>query len=210
MELEYYSSIQLFTEDETISSENYCNDVGNVESAGFSYTKYKVTKEAGDGAVWLVYSEPNYGGAGSGVGNSEFAYPEKVGMLRPGFAIKSIQAFNVTQPCICLFEHSQYRDNKLPTEQSVNDIRKSFPPGEVARMSSAIACSGLWSLYTKPAFNGPNQDVDALGGNQAVPLFKLNDLVQSVKLVRASPVGVKVEMNPAAEWTCRNFFFYYS
>lgn len=184
----YRSSIQLFTEDETISSDKYYNDVGNVESAGFSYTKYKVTKEAGDGAVWLVYSEPNYGRAGGGVGSSMFAYPDQVGMLRAGFAIKSIQAFNVTQPSICLFEHSQYRGNKLPTEQSINDIRKSFPPREVAGMSSAIAFSGLWSVYTKPAYNGPHQDVDALVGNQAVPLFQqLNDLVESVKLVRASP-----------------------
>ena len=178
------SGIQLFTEDETISSDVYYNDIGNVESAGFSYTKYKVTKRSSDGAVWLVYSEPNYGRAGSGVGKSNFAYPDQVGMISAGFVIKSIRAFDVTQPCICLFEHSQYRGNKLAIQESVPDITTTFPPGEVAGMSSAIACSGLWSLYTKPGYNGhPLQNVDALAGNQAVPSFP--QLVQSVKLVRA-------------------------
>ena len=184
----YRSSIQLFTEDESVCSDKYYRDVGNIESAGFSYTKFKVTKEVGDGAVWLVYSEPNYGRAGGGVGSSVFAYPDQLYVAIAGFAIKSIQAFDITQPCICLFEHSQYRGNKLAIAQSVEDIRKFFPPGEVAGLSSAIATSGKWSVYTKPGYNGPHQDVDALGGSQSVPLFQtLNDKVQSIQLVIASP-----------------------
>lgn len=183
----YHSSIQLFNEDESLYSDRYYRDVGNVESSGFSYTKFKVTKESGDGAVWLVYSEPNYGRAGGGVGSSVFAYPDQLYVVSAGFAIKSIQAFDITQPCICLFEHSQYRGNKMAIDQSVEDIRKFFPPGEIAGLSSAIATSGKWSVYTKPGYNGPHQDVDALGGSQSVPIFQLlNDKVQSVRLVIAS------------------------
>lgn len=184
----YHSSIQLFTADESIYSDNYYRDIGNVESAGFSYTKFRVSKESSDGAVWLVYSEPNYGRAGTGTGRSLVAFPDQQDMISAGFAIKSVQAFNITQPGMCLFEHSEYRGNKLATEQSVEDIRKMFPTEEVAGMSSAITTSGLWSVYTKPAFNGPHQDVNALTERQCTPLFQpLNDKVQSVKLVRASP-----------------------
>lgn len=179
----YRSSIQLFTEEAGTVSNRYYTDVGNVDSG--SYTRFKVTKESGDGAVWLVYSEPNYGR--NRRGSCKIAYPDETGMINAGFIIKSMQAFNITQPCICLFEHSEFRGNKLPTSQNVDDITKQFPPGEVSGMSSAIATSGLWSVYTRPAGQGPHQEVNALGRITTVPIFKqINDKVQSIKLERAS------------------------
>ena len=184
----YHSSIQLFTSDDAISSDKYYHDVGAIEAGGLDYVKFEVEKTSSDGAVWIVYSEKNFGRDGAGQGKSFIAFPSlSCGKVNPGFAIKSIQAFDVTQPCLCLFEHKDYRGNKLATEVSVDDIRKMFPNDQVAGMSSAIATSGLWSLYTNPSFNGPHQDVNALNAQQEVALFTtLNDLVESVKLVRAS------------------------
>lgn len=148
---------------------------------------FEVEKTSGDGAIWIAYAEKNYGREGAGTGKSYVASSLQTGRHEPGFAIKSIQAFNITQPCLCLFEHSNYRGNKLATESSVEDISRMFPTKEIAGMSSAIATSGLWSLHTNPSFNGPKQDVNALEGEQDVNEFKvLNDLVKSVKLVRAS------------------------
>lgn len=182
----YHSSIQLFTSD-GLSSDKYYHDVGQIESGGHDYVSLEVEKTSGDGAVWIVYSEVNYGREGSGMGKAYIVSTSATGRICPGFAIKSIQAFDVTQPCICLFEHSGYRGNKLATEVSVDDIRKQFPPNQVAGMSSAIATSGLWSLYTNPSFNGPHQDVNALNGEQDIDAFTtLNDQVESVKLVRPS------------------------
>lgn len=182
----YRSSIQLFTSD-GLSSDKYYHDVGAIESGGYDYVSFEVEKTSGDGAVWIVYSEKYYGQEGSGSGQAYIASTSATGRIYPGFVIKSIQAFDVTQPCICLFEHFGYRGNKLATEVSVDDIRKMFPTGQCAGMSSAIAISGLWSLYTNPSFNGPHQDVDALNAEQDISAFTtLNDQVESIKLVRPS------------------------
>ena len=182
-----YKSSIVFSTDNGISSDEIYRDVSKMDDVSLNYTQCKVEKLSGDGAVWIVYSAEDYGRAGSGTGSSYIVYPYQTGVVKPGFTIKSAQAFDVTQPCMCLFEHSDYRGNKLATGQSVEDIRKQFPNGQVAGMSSAITLTGLWELYTKPAFNGGKDAVDATKGTQEVPLFKnLNDKVESVKMVRAS------------------------
>ena len=38
----YRSGIQLLTDDSKITSDLYFHDVGNIESGGFNYTKFKV------------------------------------------------------------------------------------------------------------------------------------------------------------------------
>ena len=182
----HYSSIQLFTED-GLSSDEFDKDVGQIETAGFNYTHFQVTKKSRNGAVWVVYSENNYGSSGSGVGASMFALPDKVGKIKAGFSIKSIQAFNITSPCICLFEHSEYRGNKKALQASVDDISEFFPTGQIGGVSSAIATSGEWHLHTGVGHTGPKQIVNALQTTQSISLFKqLNDKVKSVQLLRAS------------------------
>ena len=107
-------------------------------------------------------------------------------VIRPDFRIQTAQAFNITQPCICLFEHASQRDNKLPTSQGVEDIEQQLPQGEVAGLSSCVAPSGLWKVFTKPAYRGTSQSVDATNGMKEVPLFEgLNDQVQSVPANKA-------------------------
>ena len=61
----HYSSIQLFTDDGT-SSDDYNTDVAHIEDAGYSYTLLQVTKNSRNGAMWMVYSEYNYGRDGQG------------------------------------------------------------------------------------------------------------------------------------------------
>ena len=179
----YKSSITFMTATGLKSDVHY-RDVSTMEDESEVYTTCEVEKVSGEGAVWIVYSEKNYGRAGGGNGSSFIVLPDAYGLVDPGFRIQSAQAFDVTQPCVCLFEHSEYRGNKLATGQSVEDIRNQFPPGEVAGMSSCIALSGLWQVCTRPAFNGARRDVT---GPENVPLFpELNDKVQSIKLLRAS------------------------
>ena len=183
---EYHSSIQLFNENENIHTDKYYTDLAQMEDTGFDYVKLRVQKTSGQGAVWVVYSEPNFGRGGNG--KSYIVYTNKSDqILKPGFAIRSIQGFNVTQPCICLFEHSEYRGNKYGTNRSLDDIVDVFPPEEVEGMSSAIVLSGFWSVCTKPGLSGAKQDVDATSSVQEVSLFAdLNDKIRSVQLVRAS------------------------
>ena len=182
-----YKSSIVFVTAAGVESAEYYNDVSTMDDESMVYTQCKVSKGSGEGAVWIVYSAENYGRAGSGRGDAYILYPSACGLVSPGFRIQSAQAFNVTQPCMCLFEHSYYRGNKLATDQTIDDVRKQFPSGEVAGLSSSIVLSGLWQVWTKPGLNGGRQRVDATGRTQEVPLFEdLNDKVESVEMVRAS------------------------
>ena len=184
----HHSSIQLFSESEGIHTDKYYTDLALMEDTGFDYVKLRVEMTSGKGAVYVVYSEPNFGRNGSGIGKSYVVYTDRSGeMIRPGFSIRSFQAFNVTEPCICLFEHSNYRGNKYSTNRSLSDIGDIFPPDQVDGMSCAIALSGLWRVCTKPAFSGAKQDVDALNERREIPIFTdLNDKIRATQLVRAS------------------------
>ena len=180
-----YNSNIAFVTDRGDKTNQYYRDISTMEDESQVYTKCEVSKQSGEGAVWIIYSEKNYGRAGGGAGRSLVVFPStdnKVHVIQPGFRIQSAQAFNITQPCICLFEHSSYRGNKLATSQGVEDIKQYFPPGEVGGLSSCVAPSGLWKVFTKPAYRGTGRTVDAT----EVPLFEgLNDSVESVQLIRA-------------------------
>ena len=120
---EYHSSIQLFNENGNIHSDKYYTDLAQMEDTGFDYVKLQVEKMSGMGAVWVVYSEPNFGRAGTGTGQSYIVLTHMSStLIAPGFPIRSFQGFNVTQPCMCLFEHYQYMGNKYSTNRSLDDI----------------------------------------------------------------------------------------
>ena len=179
-----YKSSITFATATGIKSDVHYRDVSRMEDEKQVYTKFEVKKVSGEGAVWIVYSEKNYGRAACGNGNSYIVFPDTCGFVVPGFRIQSAQAFDVTQPCICLFEHSNYRGNKLATDKSLEDITNQFSPGEVAGVSSCITRSGLWQVCTKPGFHGARREVTGPG---TVPFFEdLNDQVQSIELLRAS------------------------
>ena len=180
----YASSITFVTYTGTAKSDVHYRDVSTMEDESAVYTKCEVAKLSGEGAVWIVYSEKNYGRDGYGRGSSYVVLPDARGLISPGFRIQSAQAFDVTQPCMCLFEHYSYRGNKLATSQSIEDITNQFPPGGAAGVSSCIALSGLWQVCTKPAFNGSRMEVT--GPENMLWFRDLTDKVQSIKLLRAS------------------------
>ena len=119
-------------------------------------------------------------------------YPGTPGLVKVPFKVKSAQAFNVTTPCICCFEHSEYRENKLQLQASDPDVTQNFPVGKVPGMSCAIGMKALWYLCTKPGYNGAFIKMNALDDKQEYPHFGLlgiNDQVASVEMVRMSVDG---------------------
>ena len=142
---------------------------------------------AGKGAVWIVYSEERFGSAGGGVGRSCVVYPECSGYrVNVGFRIKSAQAFDVSYPCVALFEHSEYRGFLCVANDSLKDITHKFPTNEIPGVSSAIALSGSWVVWSLMGYKGTKvQILDALQNRQEVNLFRNNDKGKSVQLVRS-------------------------
>ena len=167
------------------ASRMFLHNVNEMDSSSAEYTQCQLTHIAEEGAVWIVYSEEHYGRSGAGVGSSFIVYPEKSGKINVGFTIKSAQAFNVTLPCIALFEHSKYRGYLSATDASLENITERFPTGVIPGASSAIALSGNWIIWSLIGFNGTKlQVVDAIDNKQEVSLFRDNDKGESLQLVR--------------------------
>lgn len=148
-----------------------------------NYKKCKLVKKHHDGAVWIVYSIDHHGVQG-GAADSKVVYPETEGtVVSTSFSIKSAQAFNVTTPCICLFEHPKFMGHLHATPTSINDLTAEFP-GSWRGVSSVIALSGKWRLYTGTDGQGRFKDMDATMGRQELSsLEALGDKVKSVKLI---------------------------
>ena len=165
------------------ASKMFLHDVSAMDSSSAEYTQCQLTHIAEEGAVWIVYSEEHYGR--SGEGSSFIVYPENSGKIDVGFTIKSAQAFDVTFPCIALFEHGNYRGYMSATNASVENITESFPTNVSAGASSAIALSGSWIIWSLIGYNGTKlQLLDAIDNKQEVGLFKDNDKGESLQLVR--------------------------
>ena len=175
----YYSSITFKTGTGS-ESQAYKQDVPSLDDSQ-DYTMCKVSKLTGDGAVWIIYGEKNYGST-RGDSQSFVVPPTETKWIMPGFSIRSAQAFNITQPCICVFEYTNYKGSKLATCLPIEDIKKKL--STVQGISSCVATSGLWSVWTKPDNEGNSQKVDASNGITTVPFFEeLKNLAQSVKLI---------------------------
>ena len=176
-----------FIDERGNESAAYRKNQAFMEDTAAVYTKCRVEIIAGKGAVWIVYSEERFGGAGSGVGQYRIVYPDSSGsQINVGFRIKSAQAFSVTFPCIAFFEHSDFRGFMRATDVSLEDITDGHPAGDVSGVSSAIALSGLWKIWSLKANQGTIvATVDALKKQQEVQLFQNNDKGRSVELVKA-------------------------
>ena len=124
----YKSSITFVTERGDKTNEYY-RDISSMAEDSQVYTKCEISKLSGEGAVWVIYSGKNYGRAGGGAGRLLVVFSSATGwqLIQPGFRIQSAQAFDITQPCICLFEQSNYRSNKLATSQGIEDIKQQLP-----------------------------------------------------------------------------------
>ena len=92
----YKSSITFMT-DRGDKTNEYYHDISTMEDDSQVYTKCEISKLSGEGAVWIIYSEKNYGRAGEGAGRSLVVFPSATGrqLIQPGFRIQSAQAFDI-------------------------------------------------------------------------------------------------------------------
>ena len=179
-----------FVADGGIESKAHYDAVSKMDDVDQVYTGCVVSEALSSrGAVWIVYNKDSFGRDGTGVGKSRIVLPNEGGnLVTCDFQIRSAQFFNITQPCIALFEHADYMGNLLATDKGIKDITPHFPHHQVAGLSSCIALSGKWQLYTRPAYNGGNWPVDALKKVETIRLFNVhkNDKCESVEMVLAS------------------------
>ena len=98
-----------------VNSDEYFHDVDTMKDDSIHYMQCEVTQLSGKGVVQLVYSKKNYGRGGFREGKVCVVFPFLSGKGKPGFRIQSAQAFNVTDPCMCPFEHTNCWGNKLAT-----------------------------------------------------------------------------------------------
>ena len=184
--MSHNSGITFYT-DSGDASDMFLKDVSSMDDTAADYTQCEVDIVAGKGAVWIVYTEERYGRSGSGQGRSFVVYPDTSGYrINVGFRIKSAQAFDVSYPCVALFEHSEYRGFLCVTDDSLKNITQQFPAGHVGGASSAIALSGSWVVWSLMGYKGTKvQILDALQNRQEVNLFRNNDKGKSVQLVRS-------------------------
>ena len=163
---------------------SYYRDVPSLDIECF---ECQVDIIACNGAVWILYAAENFGRAKGGVGESQIVYPSQglpdtTAKVIVPFKIKSAQAFNISNPCLALFEHSKFRGYMYATNCSMKDITTIFKPDSISGLSSAITTSGKWEFWTKPDFKG--KKVQVMDGPPAVGLFAANDKVASIKLVQ--------------------------
>ena len=104
--------------------------------------------------------------------------------------ILSAQGFDLMNPGIIMFEHSQNRGYGKLFQTSVNDLTDAnvFRPQErVTGVSSCIINGGVWSLFTEPNFKGTKVK---LGSIDEFPKGKYDfgELIRirSMQLVRES------------------------
>ena len=165
----------------------YYSAVPQMEDDSFSYTCCQISLDSADGTVWIVYSAVDFGKDGAGTGQSFVIYPKDSGRwIDVGFPIKSAQGFDVNTPTMAIFEHSQYRGTMLSTRMNISNLKPYFPPGAAPGVSSVIATSGLWRLYSKTGFNGSYCEVDAKHKTQEIRNFAdigFNDRAQSLEVI---------------------------
>ena len=70
-----YKSSIAFVTDRGDKTKEYYRDISSMEDDSQVYTKCEISKLSGEGAMWVIYSEKNYGRAGEGAGRSLIVFP---------------------------------------------------------------------------------------------------------------------------------------
>ena len=158
------------------------HDVSAMDDQDFEYFGCEVKLEHGEGAVWIVYSEENYGPRGGG-SSSRIVYPENE-ICNVGFRIKSARAFDIKFPIIAIFAHPDYKGEMKTTDTTLDNIAQQFPPNTPNGVSSAIALSGNWEFYNQTGCEGTITDqLDARQHRVEKRQVNNGDKARSVKLV---------------------------
>lgn len=172
-DVEHSTSIKIYNPQGTIS--------GN-------HTRATMVSGGNMPTMWFVYSADHWGHADSGTGTSRSVGISGGAGIQTPFAIKSAQGFNVTDPGVVVFEHSQYRGYGNLYENSVPDLTASFPQGKVPGVSSVYISGGVWTLYNGYDYTGEvlsyNEKEELGPGFYDFGALPVNDQAKSLKYVR--------------------------
>ena len=168
-----------------LGEETFYNTRANISG---DYTKAEVISSEPK-SVWVVYTVEEWDHQHPGDRDVEKIV--NVGQpVTTDANIRSIQGFDVLNPGVILFEHSQYRGFATMVRNSNPDITQSFTQGKVSGVSSMMITGGIWSFYT--GFNFTNTKISIDGKTQLGPgeynlgYLLANDQIKSVQYVRAS------------------------
>ena len=140
------------------------------------------------GTLWVAYTVNNWDHGHPDDRPTEHIVSANTGSVDVSPAnILSAQGFNVSNPGIIMFEHSQYRGYAQLFQSAVPDLTQYFSPGSISGVSSVIIVGGIWALYTDKNYKGV-----LLGGTELGPgmhdfgYLPIDDLAMSAKCIRAS------------------------
>ena len=141
------------------------------------------------GTLWVVYTVANWDHEHPGGDQTARIIEPNSATVQVNSPIRSLQGFNVENPGIIMFEHSQFRGFGDSANNSV-PVLAEFPAGKVNGVSSVIITGGKWSFYTEYNYTGTTIAVD---GKEILTPGKydfagkvINDLVKSTKYVGPS------------------------
>ena len=153
------------------------------------YMHAKTTRTEGQGTHWFAYQHKNFDHAYPDPGPVATIISPNSPQVDSPYPIRSLQGFNVDNPCIITFEHSGYRGYGKSFTNSVPFL-KEFPQGEIAGVSSIVITGGLWTLYTGPNLTGTTVRIDekeVLGpGRYEFVGESVNDKIVSIEYVGPS------------------------
>ena len=93
----------------------------------------------------------------------------------------------MNHPVIALFELTEFRGDMVCTSGNISNLKPYFPPSKKAGVSSVIAITAIYNLYSRPGYNDAHHEINAK--NTTLQVHNLaargfDDKVQSLKLLR--------------------------
>ena len=141
------------------------------------------------GTLWVVYTVANWDHDHPASDNKSTVIEPNSATVQVNSPIRSLQGFNVENPGIVMFEHSQFRGFGDSANNSV-PVLAEFPSGKINGVSSVIITGGKWSFHTEYNYTGTTIAVDGkeilTPGRYDFADKVINDLAKSVKYVGPS------------------------
>ena len=175
-------------------TKQFYSTTGNIPESQFNRAEPERTE--GNGTLWVAYTVTNWDHDHPSP-RQEVEDEQVTKIIEPnssqvdvGAPIQSIQGFNVENPGIIMFEHSEYRGyGELFTSSA--PYLKDFKQGEIAGVSSIIVKGGLWSFYTGYNYTGTTiriKQKEVFAPGDYIPFVgeSVNDLAKSAKNVGPS------------------------
>ena len=150
------------------------------------YTEATPLPASNAGTLWVVYSVANWDHDNPGGDQTAKTIEPNSVTVQVNSPIRSLQGFNVENPSVIMFEHSQFRGFGDSTTNSV-PVLAEFPAGKINGVSSVIITGGKWSFYTEYNYTGTTIAVNGeeilTPGRYDFACKVINDLAKSVKYV---------------------------